>query len=289
MLDLMTALRPYQWTKNLLVFAALVFAQQLGDLEKGKLAAIAFVVFCAASSAAYPVNDIFDRQRDRQHPDKASRPIAAGRIGVGTAGVLALILAIAALAGAWAVNERLATVIGGYLLLQLAYNVALKHVTIVDALCVATGFLLRAVAGVVAIDEPMSSWLLICTTFASVFISFAKRRHEYSTLREDAAGHRESLSGYSAPLLDQFLVISASGTLLSYALYTTDAETVATFGSNRLLLTLPFVMYGLFRYLALVSRDQAAGDPSLAFVRDKPLVATVVLWGLVVMALLYWR
>ena len=289
MIDILRALRPYQWNKNLLVFAALVFAQQLGDVEKAKLAAIAFAVFCAASSAVYLVNDILDRERDRQHPEKANRPIAAGRVGVGTASVLASILAVAALAGAWAVNQQLATVIGGYLLLQLVYNGVLKQVAIVDALCVATGFLLRAVAGAVAIDEPMSSWLLICTTFAAVFISFAKRRHEYSTLREGAEGHRESLSGYSAPLLDQFLVISAAGTLLSYALYTTDAETVAKFGSNRLIVTLPLVMYGLFRYLALVSQDQAAGDPSLAFVRDQPLVATVVLWGLVVVALLYLR
>ncbi len=289
MIDLLRALRPYQWVKNLLVFGALVFSQQLGDIEKVRLAAIAFAVFCAAASTVYLVNDILDRERDRQHPDKANRPIAAGRVGVGTAAALALILAVAALAGAWAVNRQLATVIGGYLLLQLVYNGVLKQVAIVDALCVATGFLLRAIAGAVAIDEPMSSWLLICTTFGAVFISFAKRRHEYSTLREDAAGHRESLSGYSDLLLDQFLVISAAGTLLSYALYTTDAETVAKFGSGRLILTLPFVMYGLFRYMALVSEDRAAGDPSVALVRDKPLVATVVLWGMVVVALLYWR
>jgi len=289
MFDLVRALRPYQWTKNVLVFAALVFAQQLGDVEKGKLAAIAFAAFCAAASAVYLVNDILDRERDRQHPDKANRPIAAGRVGVGTAIVLAVVLAAAALAVAGAVNQRLFVVIAGYLLLQGAYNAVLKQVAIVDALSVATGFLLRAVAGAVAIDEPMSSWLLICTTFAAVFISFAKRRHEYSTLRDGAEGHRESLSGYSGPLLDQFLVISAAGTLLSYALYTTDAETVTKFGGKQLIVTLPFVMYGLFRYLALVSQDQAAGDPSLALVRDKPLVATVVLWSLVVVVLLYLR
>ena len=287
--DLIKALRPYQWSKNLLVFAALVFAQQLGNTEKVTQAAIAFVVFCAASSAVYLLNDVLDRERDRQHPDKAQRPIAAGRVSVGTAVGVAVVIAAGALAGAWFVNRSLLLVIGGYFALQLAYNAGLKQVTIIDALCVATGFLLRAVAGAVAINEEMSSWLLICTTFATVFISFAKRRHEYSTLQEDAEGHRESLSGYSAELLDQFLVISAAGTLLSYALYTSDRATVEKFGSNRLIFTLPFVMYGLFRYMTLVSQDKAAGDPSVALVRDKPLVATIVLWGMVVVALLYFR
>ena len=165
----------------------------------------AFVIFCAASSAVYLLNDIADRERDRQHPTKRDRPIATGRVGVGKAAGAALVLAVGALAGAWAINRDLAIVIGGYLLLQAAYNLLLKSIAIVDALCVASGFLLRAIAGAVAIDEPMSSWLLICTSFASIFISFAKRRHEFSTLTSDASNHRESLSGYSLSSLDQFL------------------------------------------------------------------------------------
>ena len=148
---------------------------------------------------------------------------------------------------------------------------------------------LRAVAGAVAIDEPMSSWFLICTTFGAVFISFAKRRHEYSTLTGEASAHRESLSGYSIELLDQLLAISASATLLSYALYTTDLKTVEKFGNNRLILTLPFVIYGLFHYLDLVRRNEATGDPSAALVRDKPLLITVTLWALTVILLLYFR
>ena len=287
MIDLLQALRPYQWTKNALVFAALVFAQDLGDPGKVLLAVGAFVVFCAASSSVYLFNDIADRERDRRHPVKRDRPIAAGRVSVGTAAAVAAVLAAGAMAGAWAVNAQLATVIGAYLLLQLAYNLGLKSLPIVDALCVASGFLLRAIAGAVAIDEPMSSWLLICTSFASVFISFAKRRHEFSTLMDKATSHRESLSGYTATTLDQFLVISAGATLLSYALYTTDVETVTKFGDNRLLLTLPLVMYGLFHYLDLVQRGEATGDPSLALVRDKPLLITVGLYALLVVVLLY--
>lgn len=285
--DLVQALRPYQWGKNALVFAALVFAQKLGDPDKGLLAVAALGIFCAAASSVYLFNDIVDRERDRRHPVKRERPIAAGRVGVPIAATLAVVLAAGSLASAWAINNQLAAVIGGYLMLQLAYNLGLKSLPIVDALCVASGFLLRAIAGAVVIEEPMSSWLLICTSFAAVFISFAKRRHELSTLTDEATSHRESLSGYTASTLDQFLVISAGATLLSYALYTTDAGTIAKFGDNRLLLTLPLVMYGLFHYLDLVQRDEAAGDPSLALVSDKPLLITVALYALLVVGLLY--
>lgn len=289
MIDLIQALRPYQWTKNLLVFAALVFAQQLANTEKILLAAATFVIFCAAASSVYLLNDIVDRERDRQHPGKRERPIAAGRVGVGAAAVMALVLAAAALAGAWAINPGLAATIGGYLLLQVAYNLVLKSIAIVDVLCVAAGFLLRAIAGAVAIGEPMSSWLLICTTFASVFISFAKRRHEFSTLEAEAASHRESLAAYSISSLDQFLVISAAATILSYALYTTDDLTVDKFGDVRLLATLPMVIYGVMHYLDLVQRNEAVGDPSRALLRDKPLLITVGLYGLVVVLVLYLR
>ena len=287
MSDFIQALRPYQWTKNVLVFAALVFAQKLSDTEKILLALAAFAVFSAASSSVYLLNDIVDRERDRQHPTKRERPIAAGRVSVGAALVVALVLATGALVGAWAINRNLAAVIGGYLLLQVAYNLVLKSIAIIDALCVASGFLLRAIAGAVAISEPMSSWLLICTTFASVFISFAKRRHEFSTLPGEATHHRQSLAGYSVSSLDQFLVISAAATILSYALYTTDEETVAKFGDVRLLATLPLVIYGVMHYLDLVQRGEAVGDPSLALVRDKPLLITVGLYGLLVVFLLY--
>jgi len=287
MTDLLQALRPYQWTKNALVFAALVFAQKLGDPDKVLLAVAAFGIFCVASSSVYLFNDITDRERDRRHPLKRERPIAAGRVGVPTAAAVAVVLGAGSLASAWAINTELAAVIAGYLVLQLGYNLGLKSLPIVDALCVASGFLLRAIAGAVVIDEPMSSWLLICTSFAAVFISFAKRRHEFSTLTNQATSHRESLSGYTAATLDQFLVISAGATLLSYALYTIDAETVAKFGDKRLLLTLPLVMYGLFHYLDLVQRDEATGDPALALVSDKPLLITVALYALLVVGLLY--
>ena len=287
MTDLLRALRPYQWSKNLLVFAALVFALELQDPQKVGAAVIAFLCFCAASSATYLFNDIRDRDRDREHPEKARRPIAAGRVSVPVATATAIALALAALLGSQAVNWRFTLVVVVYLVLQGAYSLGLKHVPVIDALCVSAGFLLRAVGGAEAVEVPISSWLLMCTLFLSIFISFAKRRHEFVTLTAGGEGHRQSLAGYSVEVLDQLITISAAATLISYALYTVDAETVEKFGSNRLLLTLPYVIYGVFRYLALVHMNEEAGDPSLALVRDKPLLIAVALWGLTVVALLY--
>jgi len=287
MTDLLRALRPYQWSKNLLVFAALVFALELQDPQKVGAAVIAFLCFCAASSATYLFNDIRDRDRDREHPEKARRPIAAGRVSVAVAAAIATVLALVALLGSQVVNWRLTLVVVVYLVLQGAYSLGLKHVPVIDALCVSAGFLLRAVGGAEAVEVPISSWLLMCTIFLSIFISFAKRRHEFVTLPAGREEHRQSLAGYSVEVLDQLITISAAATLISYALYTTDAETVDKFGSSRLLLTLPYVIYGIFRYLALVHMNEEAGDPSLALVRDKPLLIAVALWGLTVVALLY--
>jgi len=285
--DLLSALRPYQWTKNLLVFAALVFALELGKPRMISAAVIAFLCFCAASSATYLFNDIRDRRRDREHPEKAQRPIAAGRVSVPAATVTAFALALAALLGSWTVNWRLTAVIATYLALQSAYSLGLKHVPIIDTFCVSVGFVLRAVAGAEALDVPISSWLLMCTLFLSVFISFSKRRHEFVTLPSGGEKHRQSLAGYRVEVLDQFITISAAATLISYALYTSDVGTVEKFGSNRLILTLPYVIYGVFRYLALVHMNEETGDPSLALVRDKHLLITVAMWGLTVVALLY--
>lgn len=285
-MDLIRALRPYQWTKNLLVFAALIFTLDLFDPAKAALAGATFVIFCAASSSVYLVNDVFDRERDRNHPEKRHRPIAAGRLSLTTAWATAAVLSVGSLAASLAVTPPLAAVIGGYFVLQLAYNLGIKHVPVLDALSVAAGFLLRAFAGSVAVGAPMSSWLLICTIFLSVFIAFAKRRHEFSTL-DAGIVHRESLDGYSLRLLDQLVGISAGAALISYALYTTDVETVEKFGSERLILTLPFAIFGIFRYLALMHDDRGAGDPSRALVTDRPLMLTVLLWGVAVVVLLY--
>lgn len=289
MLDLLRALRPYQWTKNLLVFAGPVFALELFERRQALISLATFGLFCAASSAVYLCNDIFDRERDRKHPTKARRPIASGRVGAPAAAVTALALGLLALVGSWSIHRELALVVITYFVLQTAYTLGLKNMAIIDAMCVAAGFLLRAVAGAVAVQVPVSSWLLVCTIFLSLFISLAKRRHEFSNLAAAGAGHRQSLSGYTLPLLDQLITISAASTIISYALYTTDPETIAKMGHSDLIVTLPLVAYGMFRYLSLIQRDVWAGDPAMALLKDRPLQATVVLWCVAVVALLYVR
>ena len=287
MRDLLLALRPYQWSKNLLVLAALVFALDLFRPEKVLAALAGVALFSAASSAVYLFNDICDRERDRNHPQKAQRPIAAGRVSVRAAGVASALLVIATLAGSFALEPRFGWVIVVYFGVQATYSLFLRNVAIIDVLCVASGFLLRVIAGAEAIREPVSSWLLICTIFLSVFISFAKRRHEISTLAAGGTDHRQSLSSYDLTLLDQLTAVSAASSLISYALYTTDPQTVEKFDTDGLVLTLPFVIYGIFRYLALVQRSEEAGDPSMALFKDRPLLITVMLWGLSVVGLLY--
>lgn len=287
MRDLFQALRPYQWSKNLLVFAGLVFSLDL--LQPGKVvaAAVAFVAFCAASSAVYLVNDVIDRERDRYHPTKRLRPIASGRIGIGPALTVAVLLATAALGAATWVNLEVALVIAGYFALQGAYVAGLKDVPIVDVLCVATGFVLRAVAGAVAVAEPISQWLLICTIFLALFISLAKRRHEVATLAEAGSRHRVALGGYSVELLDQLLSVATAGTLISYALYTTDPVTIAKFDTELLPLTLPVVIYGLFRFQTLVQDGRLVGDPSRLLLRDRATAVAVTVWGAMILAILY--
>lgn len=285
--DLLVALRPYQWTKNILVFAGLVFSLNLFTPAKIVDAVVAFLCFCAASSAVYLFNDVLDRGRDRKHPVKRTRPIASGRVGVPTALATSGALGAGALGGGWATRPELAGVLAGYLGLQIAYGLGLKHVALVDVLCIAAGFVLRAIAGAVAVAEPISQWLLICTVFLSLFISLAKRRHEVSTLTESAAEHRNSLASYSLPLLDQLLSVATAATLISYALYTTDPVTVEKFDTELLPITLPVVIYGVFRFHSLVQRDDLVGDPSRLLLRDRPIALAVILWGAIIMAILY--
>ena len=232
MSDLIKALRPHQWVKNLLVFAALVFSLNLLDGEKVLVVAGVFALFCTASSAAYLVNDLFDRERDRLHPVKRHRAIASGRVG------LAIALATISLAASALLSTGLLWVFASYFVLQLGYNLVLKRIPIVDAIAVSMGFLLRAVAGGVAIAEPISHWLLICTTFGAMFVSLVKRRMELAAAREAGARHRTALRGFSPALLDQLVSVTTAASLISYALYTTDPETVERLQSRYLPLTL---------------------------------------------------
>lgn len=285
--NLLTSLRPGQWTKNLLVFAALIFAVKLFDPPSVVAAVEAFVIFCALSGVVYLVNDVADRESDRRHPTKSRRPIASGALPAGTALAAAAALGVAGLAGAFALNWRFGTVAVGYLALQGLYSGPLKHIVILDVLTLATGFVLRAVAGAVAINVVVSHWLLVCTILAALFMALAKRRHELLLLGEEAASHRPILGEYTPYLLDQMIVVVAASTLIAYAFYTMSPETIAKFGTQWLGLTIPFPLYGIFRYLYLVHQRDGGGSPSDLLLNDRPLLACIVLWTAAAVLIIY--
>lgn len=284
----MAALRPRQWTKNFFVFAALLLTGQLGVPRETLLTVATFVIFCAVSSAIYLVNDLADVEQDRQHPTKRFRPLAAGEISPAMAGVVAVVLAVAGLAGGFAIRPLLGGVVGAYLVLQLAYTFALKHMVIVEVLVIAGGFVLRVLAGGAAIDEPISPYLYLSTAFLAVFQGFAKRRHELAVLAGSAGHHRQSLSEYSLPLLDQLILLAATATVVTYSLYAIETPHLpAGVSANMLLLTIPFVLYAVFRYLYLVHEKAEGGAPEEILLTDRLLLLDVFAWGLVLVLILY--
>jgi 4-hydroxybenzoate polyprenyltransferase len=256
-LGLILSLRPGQWTKNLLVFAPLIFAVKLFEPRSVVLAVAGFAVFCALSSVVYLINDVMDRAGDRQHPLKRTRPIAAGDVAA------------------------------SYVALQVLYSVALKHIVIIDVLTLAIGFVLRAIAGAVVIDVVISHWLFVCTILLALFIALAKRRHELVLLADGAASHRPILDEYSAYLLDQMIAVVTASTLVAYIFYTISPETEQKFGTSWLGLTIPFPLYGIFRYLYLVHRRDGGGSPSDLLLNDRPLLACVTLWVIAVVLIVY--
>ena len=283
---LVISLRPRQWIKNLFVFAGLIFSHKLftGDAWR---ALEAFVIFCALSGAVYLVNDVADRERDRAHPRKRLRPIASGALAVRAALVAALGLTLAGLVAATTLGLAFLLTAATYAVLLTSYSIWLKHVVLVDVLAVAAGFVLRAMAGAFAVDVDISGWLLICTIVIALFLALGKRRHEYLTLDADAARHRPILAEYSASLLDQMIAVVTASTVTSYALYTMSPETVAKFGTRLLPATVPFVLYGVFRYLYLLYRRDLGGNPSELFLNDRALLVNAVLWIVAVVAIIY--
>jgi 4-hydroxybenzoate polyprenyltransferase len=283
---IVVSLRPRQWVKNLFVFAGLLFAQKLLTPLAWRAGAT-FVIFCALSGAIYLLNDVADRDRDRLHPGKRARPVAAGLVPRSLAvGVAAALIAVGLAAGAL-FSPPLALVELAYVGLLIAYSAWLKHLVIVDVLAVASGFVLRAVAGAVAIDVEISGWLLICTILLALFLALGKRRYEYFALGAEAARHRPILADYSPGLLDQMIAVVTASTVTAYALYTMSPQTVAKFQTPWLPATLPFVLYGIFRYLYLLYRRQLGGNPSELFLSDRPLLLDALLWLLAVVLIIY--
>ena len=287
LLNLLISLRPGQWTKNLFVFAALVFAQRLADTDSVAKAVVAFFVFCALSSTVYLVNDVLDREQDRRHPLKADRPVASGALGSALALATAAALGVAALGVALGLGWHFFQIAAAYVVLLIAYSAFLKHIVILDVLTIAAGFTLRAAAGAAAIAVPISHWLLVCTTLLALFIALSKRRHELTLLTEKAIDHRPILGDYTPYLLDQMISVVTASTLIAYAFYTISPETTAKFGTDLLSLTIPFPLYGIFRYLYLVHGRDKGGSPAELVINDRPLLVCVGLWALSVILIIY--
>jgi len=284
---LITSVRPEQWTKNLVLFAGLIFGGRLLEVNAVLTAVAAFTIFCVLSGSVYLFNDVWDRDADRRHPLKQARPIAVGDLTAPVALLAAAVLAAVALAAALSINAVLGAAAGSYVLLLLLYSTALKYVVIIDVLTIAAGFVLRAIAGALAVNVPIGAWLLACTTLLALFLSLSKRRHELMLLGEGAGDHRPILEEYSPYLLDQMIAVVTASTLIAYAVFTTDAATAQRLGTPHMGLTIPFVLYGIFRYLYLVHQKREGGNPATLLATDRPLLACVVLWVGAVAALMY--
>ena len=300
---LLSAMRPQQWTKNLALFVGIVFAQRLFFLVSFERAAIAFVAFCLASSSIYLLNDLLDLENDRQHPVKCQRPLASGSLPASWAitAMGVLILACSALTlliftipvsssrqpnifGSLGGGSLLfALTVAAYLLLMVLYSVRLKHIVLLDVFSIAGGFTLRILAGAVVISVSISPWLYLVTILLSLFLALSKRRHELVILQDQAGNHRQILKEYNIPLLDQMITIVTTATLMAYSLYTFQGPT----GNHRLMITIPLVLYGIFRYLYLVYMHKEGGSPEEVLLRDRHMLGTVLLCTVTIIMVLY--
>lgn len=284
---LLEAMRPRQWSKNVFVFAGIVFAGRLFESRAQLRVLACFAVFCAASSAVYLVNDVRDRALDGQHPLKRLRPVASGRLAEGTAIAASAVLAAASLAGAALLNGATLAMTAAYLASTFAYSFGLKRIFLLDVMIVAAGFVLRAAVGAACIDAEISPWLLLCSFLLALFLALGKRRAEMVLLGEGATTHRAALGSYSLPLVDSWLTALAGAAIVCYALYTQSPRTVEHFGTTNLLYTVPFVIYALFRYQHHVVRKDAGGDPGSLLMRDRALWLALAGWGVTAAAVIY--
>jgi 4-hydroxybenzoate polyprenyltransferase len=284
---LVIALRPHQWTKNLVVFAPLALSKHLFEPDAFVRSAAAFALFCGLSGMVYLINDLVDLERDRLHPKKRLRPLPSGTLSPGAARVAALVLGTAGLGASALLSPAFLATAAAYVALNLAYSFWLKRVVIVDVITLSIGFVLRAVAGALAIGVQFSDWLLVCTLLLALFLGLAKRRHELVSMTDGAADHREILAEYSPYLLDQMIAVVTASCLMAYAFYTLAPETIEKYRTDRLSWTIPFVLYGIFRYLYLVHRREEGGSPTDVLLTDRPLLADVALWAAALVAIVY--
>jgi 4-hydroxybenzoate polyprenyltransferase len=285
--DLIRSLRPKQWIKNLFLLAALIFDRQLSNFSAASRTVFGLVIFCMLSSAVYLFNDIFDKDADAVHPIKRERPIASGRISVPIAAGVGVLLAVIALFWSFQLSSSFFLICTSYLATNLLYSKWLKHVPIIDVMIVASGFVLRVAAGVTLIEvERFSPWLYVVTTLLALFIGFGKRRAELTLLSTDANNHRAVFEGYSIEFLDQLITIVSGTTIVAYSLYTFSAPNLPS--NYAMMLTIPFVLYGIFRYLYLVKVRESGGEPEELVMNDRPLQFSVILWGLSILVIFYF-
>jgi 4-hydroxybenzoate polyprenyltransferase len=285
---LIKTMRPRQWPKNAFVLAAVVFDRQLSlsNLEPMIRSLIGVLLFCLLSSSVYIINDLMDIESDRRHPKKRHRPIASGKLPVKAAIAFAVFLVLFTLIMAYLLSPGFFTIAAVYFVVNMAYSLWLKHVALVDVLIIALGFVLRVGAGVTIIDvERFSPWLYVVMTLGALYIGFGKRRAELALLTDDANAHRRVLAGYNLPLLDQLITIVSSSTILTYSLYTFSAPNLPQ--NHSMMLTIPFVLYGVFRYLYLIHVKKEGGEPEEMLLTDRPLQVTIFLWGLSILVLFY--
>lgn len=287
--EILKSIRPQHWIKNFFIFAAIIFSQNILNLPLILKVFVAFVAFCFLSGSLYILNDLRDLEEDKLHPIKSKRPLASGRLKKSTAVLSFIIFCSLALILAVTVNINFFLISLVYFFLQVAYSFRLKHVVILDVFIIAAGFLIRVIAGGLAIEVYISPWLLICTTLLALFLAFSKRRHELILLEKSATNHRPILKEYSPYLLDQMIAVVTASTVIAYCLYTISEETVTKFGTTRLVFTVPFVLYGIFRYLYLVHQRYKGGSPEALIIKDRPLLFDIFLWIVSALFILYVR
>lgn len=286
-LEVIKGVRVQQWIKNFFVFAPLIFSQNVFNVPLLVKTIFAFILFCVLSGAAYILNDIRDLEEDKLHPVKSKRPLASGKLKKAHALYALGFLVLSGLVGAFLLNIYFFFALLVYFVLQIAYSSWLKHVVIIDVFLIAIGYLIRVIAGGLAIEVQLSPWLFICTILIALFLALSKRRHELILLDKSAETHRPILKEYTPQLLDQMIAVVTASTVISYSLYTVSSETVAKFGTSNLLFTVPFVLYGIFRYLYLVHQKDEGGSPEALIIKDKPLLVDLFLWIATAMLILY--
>lgn len=281
------SIRPKQLFKNLVIFIPLIFSQNFFNLELFYKSAVGFISFSLLSGAVYILNDVMDAERDKSHPVKSKRPIASGALGIRAAILSFTVLVIAALAVSFQINILFGLASVAYLAVQVGYSFYFKHVVIMDIFSIASGFFLRVIAGAAAIQVPASSWLLVCTFFLSLFLALGKRRHELLLLEGDAASHRKVLTEYNTILIDQMIAVVTASAVVTYSVYTLSQETVSRFQTTNLKYTIPFVLYGIYRYLYFVYLKREGGSPEVILFTDLPMIINLFLYMITVIIILY--